>query len=134
MQLVRHPEIKAGGFTGSRSGGLALMNAAAARPQPIPFYAEMSSVNPIFILPGALSDRASEIATGLHTSVTLGAGQFCTNPGLVFLPEQGSAGLIDRLKELIDDTARFTMLTSSICSAYRQGVTALQKNLKVATI
>ena len=134
MQLVKHPLIRAGGFTGSRSGGRALMNAAFTRSDPIPFYAEMSSVNPIFILPGALSDRADEIATGLHASVTLGAGQFCTNPGLVFLPERGCEGLIRNLKELMAATPPFTMLTSGISSAYRQGVTALQQDSLAAMI
>ena len=134
MQLVNHPLIKAGGFTGSRSGGLALMKAAATRPEPIPFYAEMSSVNPVFILPGALSERTEEIAAGLHASVTLGAGQFCTNPGLVFLPEQGCERLIGNVKELIAATPPFTMLTSGICSSYRQGVAALQQNSKVVMV
>ncbi len=110
MQLVRHPQIKAGGFTGSRSGGQALMHAAAARPEPIPFYAEMSSVNPIFLFPDALREREEQIAIGLHASVTLGAGQFCTNPGLVFLPTGAdSAGLIERLKEMMASTAAFTI-------------------------
>src|SRR5882762_5711680 len=124
MQLVQHPLIKAGGFTGSRSGGSALMSAAANRPEPIPFYAEMSSVNPTFILPGAVLDRAEEIAVGLHASVTLGAGQFCTNPGLVFLPDTGSDELIRKLVELMAATPPFTMLTSGICSAYHTGLTA----------
>src|SRR6185369_9920162 len=80
--LVKHPLIKGGGFTGSRAGGRALFDAASNRPEPIPFYAEMSSVNPVVILPGALQERMDQIASGLHGSVTLGAGQFCTNPGL----------------------------------------------------
>src|SRR5439155_14959843 len=96
-QLVKHPLIKAGGFTGSRAGGQALMKLAAQRPEPIPFYAEMSSVNPIFILPGVLDEEREAIASGLHASVILGAGQFCTNPGLVFLPEEGSEILIQKL-------------------------------------
>src|SRR5688572_8389326 len=85
--LVKHPLIKAGGFTGSRAGGRALFDLASSRPDPIPFYAEMSSVNPIIILPGALQQRSDQIAAGLHGSVTLAAGQFCTNPGLVFLAD-----------------------------------------------
>jgi len=135
MQLVRHRLIKAGGFTGSRSGGQALMNAAASRPEPIPFYAEMSSVNPVFILPGALDGRGEEIATGLHASVTLGAGQFCTNPGLVFLPDgPSSAGLIGRLKEMMSSTPAFTMLTSRIGSAYHEGTDSLSKNTAVVML
>ena len=135
MQLVRHPQIKAGGFTGSRSGGLALMNAAATRPEPIPFYAEMSSMNPVFILPGALEVAEQQIAAGLHASVTLGAGQFCTNPGLVFIPEgTGSAGFIGRLKAMMASTAEFTMLTSRIGTAYREGTSALTHNASVETL
>src|SRR5208282_422218 len=74
--LVAHPQIRGVAFTGSRSGGTALMKVASSRPEPIPFYAEMSSVNPVFILPGALRERAGDIAAGLHTSFTMGAGQF----------------------------------------------------------
>ena len=133
MQLVRHPLIKAGGFTGSRAGGLALMHAAAARPEPIPFYAEMSSVNPVFVLPGALGEREEEIANGLHGSVTLGAGQFCTNPGLVFLPEK-SQGLVARLREKMGATSPFVMLTSRIREAYFEGASAWAQNTAVQTL
>src|SRR3954469_973362 len=83
--LMKHPLVRAGGFTGSRTAGRILMDVAASRPEPIPFYAEMSSTNPVFILPGALRERGENIASGLHASFTLGAGQFCTKPGLVFL-------------------------------------------------
>ena len=75
MALVKHPLIKAVGFTGSRAGGRALMDAAAARPEPIPVYAEMGSINPVFLLPGALQQRAAALATGLHASVTLEIGR-----------------------------------------------------------
>src|SRR5882672_5496586 len=85
--LMKHPLVKAGGFTGSRSAGRTLMDVAASRPEPIPFYAEMSSTNPVFILPGALRERGETIAAGLHTSFTMGAGQFCTKPGMVFVPQ-----------------------------------------------
>src|SRR5271170_3464634 len=85
-QLVKHPLIKAVGFTGSAAAGKALMKLAASRPVPIPCYAEMGSVNPLFILPGAMRARASAIASGLQASFTLGSGQFCTKPGLVFIP------------------------------------------------
>jgi alpha-ketoglutaric semialdehyde dehydrogenase len=127
-RLVQHPSIKAGGFTGSRAGGLALLKLASTRPEPIPFYAEMSSVNPVFILPTALAERTEEIAKGLHGSVTLGAGQFCTNPGLVFVPEEGSDKLIKRLGELMAATSPFTMLTEGIASAYRLGAEGLQNS------
>lgn len=126
LALVRHPQVKAVGFTGSRSGGRALMDAAAARPEPIPVFAEMSSINPIVITPGALRERSAEIATGLYASVTQGVGQFCTNPGLVLLPagEAGSQFLED-LAARMHDTAAGTMLTSGICAAYGKGVEKL---------
>src|ERR1700738_4101587 len=134
VQLVKHPLIKAGGFTGSRTGGLALMKLASSRPEPIPFYAEMSSVNPVFILPSALAERAERIATGLHGSVTLGAGQFCTNPGLVFIPDSGSEELIRMLGELMAATSSFTMLTAGISLASREGAVALQQNSQVKSL
>src|SRR5690606_4555951 len=81
--LVKHPAIQAVGFTGSLKGGRALCDLAAARPQPIPVFAEMSSVNPMVILPGALQARGATVAQELAGSVVLGCGQFCTNPGLV---------------------------------------------------
>lgn len=86
MTIVRHPLIKAIGFTGSFRGGKALFDAANLRPVPIPVYAEMGSTNPVFILPEALKERGEAIARDLAASVTLGTGQFCTNPGLVFVP------------------------------------------------
>jgi alpha-ketoglutaric semialdehyde dehydrogenase len=127
-QLVRHPLIKGVGFTGSRAGGRALMDAAAARPEPIPVYAEMGSINPVVILPGALAERGPEIATGLHASFTLGVGQFCTNPGLV-LTVTGAATepFLARLAELTAGTPVGTMLTRGICKAYRAGVSRFAK-------
>jgi NADP-dependent aldehyde dehydrogenase len=79
--LVLDPAIKAVGFTGSRAGGLALVGIANARPEPIPVYAEMSSVNPVVLLPAALERRAEQLGQGYVGSLTLGSGQFCTNPG-----------------------------------------------------
>ncbi len=84
LGLVRHPLVQAVGFTGSLQGGRALFNAAAARPVPIPVYAEMGSVNPVFMLPSALEGRGEALAEKLAGSILLGVGQFCTNPGLVF--------------------------------------------------
>jgi len=133
-QLITHPLIRAGGFTGSRSGGQTLMKLASSRPEPIPFYAEMSSVNPIFILPSALCEKSEAIAKGLQASVTLGAGQFCTNPGLVFIPHDRSEKLIARLGELMTTTAPFTMLTPGICSAYRESAEKLRHNSRVESI
>ena len=121
--LVKHPAIKAVGFTGSRAGGHALVAAAATRPEPIPVYAEMSSVNPVFILPGAMRERQEQIAAGLHASMTLGAGQFCTKPGLVLLANGDQAQKFARqLSELVASPASFTMLTPGIQSAYAKGV------------
>lgn len=113
--LVRNPEIKAVGFTGSRAGGRALMDIAASRPEPIAVYAEMSSVNPIFILPSAMRDRHIEIADGLHGSVTTGAGQFCTKPGIVVIPEIAETiPFKARFAELICGTAPHPLLTAAI--------------------
>src|SRR5206468_1836669 len=83
LALVRHPKIAAGAFTGSLRAGRALYDAASQRPEPIPFFAEMGSVNPVFVLPGALSERGEAIADAVTQSVNLGVGQFCTCPGIV---------------------------------------------------
>ena len=121
--LVQHSGIKAGGFTGSRAGGRALMDLAAARPDPIPFFAEMSSTNPVFVLPHAAAERAEQIATGLYDSFTLGAGQFCTKPGLVLLgPDKGAEQLSTKLKELTNAASDHVLLTAGICKAYERGV------------
>ena len=121
--LVQHPLVKAVGFTGSRAGGRALMDLAATRPEPIPVFAEMSSINPVFILGGALAEGAKELAAGLHTSVTLGVGQFCTNPGLVFVDAgEGAERFLSRLAALVAATPSGTMLSAGILGAYRKGV------------
>jgi len=121
--LVKHPLVKAVGFTGSRQGGRTLMDLAAARPEPIPVYAEMGSVNPVFILSEALNTKAEEIAAGLHGSVTLGVGQFCTNPGLVFVETgAGAKQFLAKLEALVQATPAGTMLTAGLCAAYQRGV------------
>jgi NADP-dependent aldehyde dehydrogenase len=133
--LVRHPAIKAAGFTGSRAGGQALMKLAAERPEPIPFYAEMSSINPVFILPGALAERSEQLATGLHGSMTLGVGQFCTNPGLTIL--DGNADIepfVAKLAELVGGSPGATMLNPGIHSAYGSGADALGRNEAVERV
>jgi NADP-dependent aldehyde dehydrogenase len=123
IAIVKHPSIKAVGFTGSRSGGRALMDAAAARPVPIPVYAEMGSINPVFLLPGALQRNVEAIASGLQASVTLGVGQFCTNPGLVFAgSDSASNTFLQKLEALMSAAPPGTMLTADLCSAYRSGV------------
>jgi 2,5-dioxopentanoate dehydrogenase len=117
--LVRHPAIKAVGFTGSRRGGRALMDIAAARNEPIPVYTEMSSVNPTFFLPGAIEERGESLVTALHASVTGGAGQFCTKPGLVFLPDTGaSQGFISDFRSQISETPSSPLLTGGIQESY----------------
>jgi NADP-dependent aldehyde dehydrogenase len=133
--LVRHPAIQAVGFTGSRSGGTALMATAAARPQPIPVYAEMSSINPVVLLPGALAKRGADIATGFAASLTMGVGQFCTNPGLVL----GIAGAdFDRFAaaaaEALKPVPAATMLTPGIASAYQRGEDQLAGLAQVDTL
>lgn len=123
IALVKHPLVKAVGFTGSRSGGRTLMDTAAARPEPIPVYAEMGSINPVFLLPGALAQNAEGLAAALHGSVTLGVGQFCTNPGLVFVEQSDAAkAFLQKLETLVAATPPGTMLTANLCAAYRNGV------------
>ncbi len=126
--LVTDPRIKAVGFTGSRGGGLALVAAAATRPEPIPVYAEMSSINPVVVLPGALADGdVQALATAYVGSLTLGAGQFCTNPGLVFLPS-GEAGdaFVTAAGNAVAEATGATMLTPGIAEAYTSGSAALR--------
>lgn len=121
--LVRHPLVKAVGFTGSRQGGRALMDAAAARREPIPVYAEMGSINPVFLLPGALRQNAESIATGLHASVTLGVGQFCTCPGLVLALEgPDTERFLASLQQRMETTPRGVMLTAELCASFHAGV------------
>lgn len=123
IALVRHPHIKAVGFTGSLRGGRALFDAAASRPEPIPVYAEMGSVNPVFVLPGALAERGEAFAEGLKNSVTLGAGQFCTCPGLVVgLESENMRQFVNRMGELIAGVPPATMLHPGILKNYEAGV------------
>ena len=121
--LVRHPLAKGLGFTGSEKAGRSLFNAAAARPEPIPVFAEMGSLNPVFLLPSALHERGSQIAAGLKTSVTMGVGQFCTKPGLVFaLGGPDFEKFASEFRSQLASAACGTMLSRSICQAYYSGV------------
>ncbi len=123
QNLVRHPLIKAVGFTGSFRGGKAIFDTANAREVPIPVFAEMGSVNPVFILPGALAERGADIATGLAGSVTLGVGQFCTNPGLVVVRESDAATeFATGLGQALEAVSAGTMLTGPIARAYKAGL------------
>ncbi|MCE8018585.1 aldehyde dehydrogenase (NADP(+)) [Halomonas sp. MCCC 1A11036] len=133
--LVADPRIQAVGFTGSRGGGTALMRTAQARPQPIPVYAEMSSINPVFLLPEALRARGAQLAEGFVASLNMGAGQFCTNPGLVIAvkgPELDA--FVEAASDAVKASAAQTMLTPGIHDAYEQGVGRLSSNDKVREV
>ncbi len=120
--LVQNPHIKAVGFTGSLAGGRALFNLCAARPEPIPFFGELGSVNPMFLLPAALAARGEAIAKGWAGSLTLGAGQFCTNPGIAVLIDGPEAdAFVTAAKAAVSAVGPQTMLTDGIAEAYRQG-------------
>jgi alpha-ketoglutaric semialdehyde dehydrogenase len=128
LALVRHPVIKAVGFTGSLRAGRALYDEAARRPDPIPVYAEMGSTNPVFVLPGALKERADQIATGLAASVTLGVGQFCTKPGLIFLQDSPeSARLLETAATSLAAVAPGTMLHAGIRAHFQSSAANLAK-------
>ncbi|MBB6143924.1 NADP-dependent aldehyde dehydrogenase [Silvibacterium bohemicum] len=122
QRLVQHPLIKAVGFTGSLAAGKALMQLCANRPEPIPCFTEMSSSNPVFILPGALQ-QYEKVAAELTASYTLGAGQFCTKPGLVLLPKSENADkLSEQLRKRAAELPEFSMLTPGIAAHYRSGL------------
>lgn len=117
--LVKHPLVRAVAFTGSLRAGRALMDLAAARRQPIPCFTEMSSGNPVFILPGALRKGPAELAKALFGSFTLGAGQFCTKPGIVLLSESTEASaFLSELHTLVEQAQPFTLLTKGIAKTY----------------
>lgn len=123
--LVTHPLVQAATFTGSQKGGRALMDLAAKRPAPIPCFAEMGSTNPVFILPGALRQRGAAIAGGLFGSYTLGAGQFCTKPGMVFLPEQTETEtFLAELRRLTSESGAYSLLTPAIAANFSTSLQA----------
>ena len=124
--LVADPRIKAVGFTGSRVGGLALVNIAARRPVPIPVYAELSAVNPVVLMPAALAARAETLGKAFVGSLTLGAGQFCTNPGLVIALDGPDLGrFAAAASSALAEVKPATMLSAAIHASYSQGVAAL---------
>ena len=128
MTIVKHPLIKAIGFTGSFRGGKAIYDAAVQRSEPIPVYAEMGSTNPVFILPGALKEKKEEIAKGLTASVTLGVGQFCTNPGLVFYENSEDAKKFrETAVDSFNEVSAGTMLTEGIKTAYKNRIDNIKK-------
>ncbi|KQQ79438.1 aldehyde dehydrogenase (NADP(+)) [Aureimonas sp. Leaf324] len=133
--LVADHRIKAVGFTGSRTGGTALMKIAANRPEPIPVYAEMSSINPVLLFPGALKDRGAAIGKAFVGSLTLGAGQFCTNPGLVIAVEgEGLDAFLKAAEEALVAAPAAVMLTPGISSAYAKGVAAVEGHASVSVV
>jgi NADP-dependent aldehyde dehydrogenase len=119
--LVSHPMIKAVGFTGSLAGGRALFNLCAARPEPIPFFGELGSVNPMFLLPAAMSTRGAQIAQGWAASLTMGAGQFCTNPGIAVVMADQAQALAEATIAALASVGAQVMLTEGIAQAYVQG-------------
>lgn len=128
IKLVQHPVIKAVGFTGSREAGMRLFQAAVARPDPIPVYAEMSAVNPVVLLEGALQTRAEQIAKELHASITLGAGQFCTNPGLILMIDnEASEKFLPLLAAQVTAGIPASMLNKNICNTYNESISLRQK-------
>lgn len=133
--LVKHRRIKAVGFTGSRAGGLALVALAAARPEPIPVYAEMSSINPVFVLPAALADCTETIAQGFVKSLALDAGQYCTNPGLLFaIDGPDLEAFLAHVAAAMAEKRAESMLTPGIYGAFVNGVSALADNDAVQTV
>ena len=132
IRLVKDTAVKAIGFTGSRKGGMAIFNAAVNREEPIPVYAEMSAVNPVILLPDAIAANATGIAQNYAASVTMGVGQFCTNPGLVFMVDDENTKIfLKSLAEIIEKIAPATMLSKNISTTFTDGV---EKIKAVATL
>ncbi|WP_068082445.1 aldehyde dehydrogenase (NADP(+)) [Novosphingobium rosa] len=133
--LVQDPRIAAVGFTGSRGGGLALTRLAQAREVPIPVYAEMSSINPVLLLPSALASRGAALGSAFAGSLTMGAGQFCTNPGLLLAIEgEGLDAFVAAATQAVSAAPAQVMLTPGIGEAYRKGVAALASQGEVETL
>ncbi len=129
QSIVRHPDLAAIAFTGSLKGGRALMDASAARERPIPVFAEMGSINPVFLLPEALRDNMESIAEGFFRSLTMGNGQFCTNPGvLVAIDSPKLDTFVERVAELIGKATPKTMLHTGIHQGYSQAVHSMCGN------
>ena len=120
-RLVQHPLIKAVGFTGSLAGGRALFDLCASRPEPIPFFGELGSVNPMFLLPEATKARGGDIGTAWTGSLTMGAGQFCTNPGIAVVLDDMSGPFVEAATAALQDAPAQVMLTDGIADAYREG-------------
>ncbi len=133
--VVQHPLIKAVGFTGSLTGGRALFDLCAARPEPIPFFGELGSVNPMFILDEALANRGAEIGTAWAGSLTMGAGQFCTNPGLAIVTDGPEADAFTQAsREALASVAGQVMLTDGIAAAYHEGTARIAASAGVRDV
>lgn len=132
--VVKDPVIQAVGFTGSRAGGTALMKIANERKQPIPVYAEMSSINPVVFLKGALARGEEALAEAFNASLTLGVGQFCTNPGLVFLEAESGDVFLAKLKDLVETGSGGVMLNSAISQNYARTTQATSSLEGVETL
>ncbi|TWF47463.1 aldehyde dehydrogenase (NADP(+)) [Neorhizobium alkalisoli] len=133
--LVTHPAIKAVGFTGGLFGGRALFDLCAARPEPIPFFGELGSVNPMFVLPSALDGRAEGLGAGWAGSLSMGAGQFCTNPGIAFLIDGPAADrFIAAAHAALEAIAPQTMLTDGIATAWSRGTAQMAATPGVRTL
>ncbi|HMI50823.1 MAG TPA: aldehyde dehydrogenase (NADP(+)) [Candidatus Saccharimonadales bacterium] len=134
-QLVQHALVKAVGFTGSQAAGRILFDLAVRRAEPIPFFGEMASTNPLFLLPGALAAHGEKIAADLYGSFTMGAGQFCTKPGLLFLGAGApSANFLKVLEEKVSSATGFTLLTSGIASSYARQTASREQGAKAKLV
>lgn len=133
--LVTHPLIRAVGFTGSYRGGKALFDLACARPEPIPFFGELGAINPVFVLPEAMAARGAEIAKGWAGSLTMGVGQFCTNPGVVVLPEGAAAdAFAATAAEALAGQGPEVMLNEGVAAGYARGVETLGASNALAEV
>jgi 2,5-dioxopentanoate dehydrogenase len=135
LALVRHPLTRAVAFTGSFAGGRALFDAAVARPEPIPVYAEMGSTNPVFVMPGAMAERGPQIARDYVQSVTLGTGQFCTNPGLLFAVDgPDTKKFVETVAVHAGGVVPASMLNRGINCAFAAGVARLRSTPGVSVV
>ncbi len=133
--LVQDPRIKAVGFTGSLGGGRALFNLCAARPEPIPFFGELGSVNPMFVLPCAAAARGADIGAAWAGSLTMGAGQFCTNPGIAVIIDGPDAdALRDAARAALEDMAPQTMLSANMAAVFNDGADRVAASQGVTTV
>lgn len=133
--LVKHPLIRAVGFTGSLGGGRALYDLCAARPDPIPFFGELGSVNPMFLMPHAVANRGADIGAGWAGSLTMGAGQFCTNPGIAVVVDGADADTFTQAAQAaLSDVSSQTMLTAGMAEAFASGKDAIAKQKGVKEV